>query len=242
MVNNIKYTEEISVEEYNVATINSIAKLYPDLRQRSKAPTFLLTYGGTSYGLINQCSIPPEEAQFIEAQYHELYKVSDDWVSKKVKEGSKIGHVVGAFGLRLRTPIIHQTLLKKQSTPYESSSEARTAGNMLGQSYGLLNNRAGIEFQRRVLLSKYKYVIKPIAQIHDSMYFIVKNTVGAVKWFNDNLIECMQWQKLPELKHDKVKLGGEVEIYYPDWANKIKIPNKISKGKIQYICNNAEVK
>jgi len=234
--------EEITVAEYNVASINSIKKLHPDLRQRSKTPTFLLTYGGTFYGLINQCSMSAKEAKLIESKYHELYKVSDNWVSKKVKEGSKIGWVHGAFGLRLRTPIIHQTLLKKQSTPYESSSEARTAGNMLGQSYGLLNNRAGIEFQRRVLNSKYKYDIKPIAQIHDSMYFIVKNTVGAVKWFNDNLIACMEWQDLPELKHNKVKLGGEVEIYYPDWANKIGIPNKASKAEIQYICKNAEIK
>ena len=234
--------EEITHKEYNVGVINSIADKYPDLRQASKTITFLLTYGGTSYGLVNQCGISLEEAKFVETQYHKLYKVSDNWVRDKVKKGSKDGWIHGAFGLKLRTPIIQQTLLNKKSTPYESSSEARTAGNMLGQSYGLLNNRAGIEFQQRVLASKYAYDIKPIAQIHDSMYFIVRNSVGAVKWFNDNLIECMEWQDLPELKHDKVKLGGTCEIYYPDWANPIKLPNGASKTEIDYICRNAEIK
>lgn len=34
--------EEISLEEYNVATINSIKDKYPKERQKSKGPTFAL--------------------------------------------------------------------------------------------------------------------------------------------------------------------------------------------------------
>lgn len=51
-------------------------------------------------------------------------------------------------------------------TPHEADAERRTAGNALGQSYGLLNTRAGIEFNSKVRNSKYKYDIKPVAQIH----------------------------------------------------------------------------
>ena len=216
-----------------VHEINSISERYPALRQASKAPTFLLTYGGTSHGLINNVGLSKEDALQIEENYHDLYKVSDDWVKDKITQASIDGYVTLAFGLRLRTPTLARTLVDKQSTPYMAQGEARTAGNALGQSYGLLNSRAGIEFQQRVLNSPYAMHIKPTAQIHDSMYFIIKNTYGCLKWFNDNLIECMEWQGLPEIQHPVVKLGGNVELYYPNWNDKITLPNGASKSDIK---------
>ena len=220
-----------------VEEINSISNLYPNLRQDSKAPTFLLTYGGTSYGLINTVGLDPLEANSIEKRYHELYKASDDWVKLKIDQATKNGYVTLAFGLRLRTPVLAATLLNKNSTPAQSKSEARTAGNALGQSYGLLNNRAGIEFRERTLASQYRTDILPIAHIHDSQYFLIKNNLGCLKWFNDNLVECMEWQELPELKHDIVKLGGEVEVFHPTWADKLNLPNSITKSDILTICS-----
>lgn len=173
-----------------------------------------------------------EEAKAIEKEYHILYAHSDKWVQDKLILASKEGYVTLAFGLRLRTPILHQTLINKRSTPYAAQAEGRTAGNALGQSYGLLNNRAAIEFHKRLLKSPYKYDIKPIAHIHDAQYFIFRDSVGCVKWFNDNLVECMQWQELPEIQHDKVKLGGSVELFYPNWSKGIKLPNNASKRLI----------
>jgi DNA polymerase-1 len=124
-----------------------------------------------------------------------------------------------------------------KSTPYEAAKESRTAGNALGQSYGLLNNRAGIEFQRRVLASPYKYDIKPVMQIHDALYFIIRNDVDVVKWFNDNLPDCMGWQELPEIQHDIVKLSGGVELFYPNWSEKIKLPKLATVEQIVEICS-----
>ena len=215
-----------------VSSINSISRKYPGLRQDSKAPTFALTYGGTSHALINQCGLSPEAALAIECSYHEMYVVSDQWVKAKIDQAGIDGYVTVAFGLRLRTPILEQVIMGNRNTPYAAQSEARTAGNALGQSYGLLNNRAGIEMQKRVFASKYMYDILPIAQIHDASYFLIKDNVGCVKWFNENLVECMQWQELPELKHDSVKLGGSVEIYYPSWAHGMELPNNASKQEI----------
>lgn len=222
-----------------VKSINSIEQKYPHLRQDSKAPTFLLTYGGKYYGLMQNVGLSEKMAKKIEANYHEMYSVSDAWVADKLNQATKDGYVTVAFGLRVRTPILQKTYLGKYSTPKEAEAEGRTAGNALGQSYGLLNNRAGIEFQERVLNSKYKYMIKPIAQIHDSQYFIVQDHLGCVKWFNDNLVECMEWQQLPEIQHPRVKLGGNVEIYYPSWAKKHVIPNKASKKDILKISREA---
>lgn len=107
-----------------------------------------------------------EEALNIEAKYHELYKESDEWVAERMKEAAKRGYTEVAFGLRVRTPVMHQCILGLRNTPKEAEAEKRTAGNALGQSWGLLNTRAGVEFNEIVRNSKYKHLIKPVAQIH----------------------------------------------------------------------------
>lgn len=216
-----------------VKSINSIEQKYPELRQDSKAPTFLLTYQGTYHGLMHNVGLSKEVSQAIEKAYHDMYVVSDEWVADKLKQATHDGYVTVAFGLRVRTPILKQTILKHAHVPYEAQAEGRTAGNALGQSYGLLNNRAGIEFHERLMKSEFKYDIKPVAQIHDAQYFLVRRDVNVLKWFNDNLVECMQWQELPEIQHDEVKLGGNVEVYWPNWATKTTLPNDITVEQIK---------
>jgi len=208
-----------------VESINSIEEFYSHLRQKSKAPTFALTYQGTWHTLVNNLGIPEAEAREIEAKYHELYVESDQWVQNKLIQASKDGYATLAFGLRLRTPILKQCIFNAAKAPYEAKAEGRTVGNALGQSYGLLNNRAAIEFYARIMASPYKYDIKPISHIHDSQYYLVRQDPEIVHWFNINLVECMEWQELPEIQHDVVKLGGNVEIYYPNWTTKTVIPN-----------------
>ncbi len=178
----------------------------------------------------------PKEAIRIEKEYHALYEASDQWVSKKIKKASDDGYATVAFGLRVRTPILAQTILNTANTPWAAQAEARTAGNALGQSYGLLNNRAGIEMYDRIIEAEYELDIFPIAHIHDAQYFLVRNEVGIVEWFNKNLIECMEWQELPEIQHDKVKLGGNVDVHYVHWAQPIKLKNGANKQEILNTC------
>ena len=59
--------------------------------------------------LVNNCGLTEENAKNIEARYDELYKVSKDWVHQRVLEAQVNGYVTGAFGLRVRTPVLHQT-------------------------------------------------------------------------------------------------------------------------------------
>ena len=219
-----------------VASINSIEHIFPEIRQASKGPTFALTYQGTWHTLVNNLGLPEEEAKQIEKNYHELYSVSDDWVKDKLEKASRTGFITGAFGLRLRTPVLGQTLIGRKSTPYQSKKEGRTAGNMLGQSWGMLNNRAAIEFQRRVLSSPYSLDIKPIAHIHDSQYFLVRDQLGCVDWFNKNLTECLAWQQHPDIQDPDVPLGGDCCIYHPNWATEIKLENNATKQEILDIC------
>ena len=227
------------IDPDSVESINSIAEKYPDLRQASKSPTFLLTYMGTQKGLKKTFGFTQEESDKMYEAYHEMYKVSDEWVEDHIKEAQKTGYVELAFGLRLRTPILPQVVLESESVPFQAHKETKTAGNALGQSYGLLNTRAANEFMQRVWDSPYRYDVMPTCQIHDSLYFMCRNRLDVLEWVNKNLIECMQWNELPEIQHESVKLEAELELYYPSWADPIAIPNGASRKEIKGIINNA---
>jgi DNA polymerase I len=217
-----------------VNSINSIAKKYPHLRQASKAPTFLLTYQGTYHGLMNNLGLDKASAIAIESNYHELYKEADKWVDDRLQQACVDGYVIGAFGLRLRTPLLKMN--GKGKLNYKAADEGRTAGNMLGQSYGQLNSRAANEFRERVWASEYKYDILLCAQIHDAIYLIWRNTTGIAHWINDNLIACMKWCELVELQHPTVKLGAALDIFHPDWSKKTTLQNNISIKEIYQTC------
>lgn len=117
-------------------------------------------------------------------------------------------------------------------TPYEAAAEGRTAGNALGQSWCLLNNRAANEFMQRVWNSPYRNLIRPCAHIHDASYYLVPDDVDIVHWVNENLVECVKWQDHPDIWHDQVKLGGDLSVFYPCWANDITLPNHATREEI----------
>lgn len=124
--------------------------------------------------------------------------------------------------------------------PYEAAAEGRTAGNAMGQSYGMLNNRAAVEFMQKVWASKYRYDIKPVALIHDAIYIVMRDDIEVVEWANRELIKSMQWQKLPELQHPTVKLGAAIDVFWPSWANAITLPNNADKATIRETCGAAK--
>lgn len=238
-VDDIEAIEELTVDEYNVRVINSIEERYPLVRQDSKGPTFLCTYQGTWMGLHKTLGFPKDKAKEIERNYHELYKVSDAWVQAEIDKASERGYVELAFGTRLKTPLIHRSMRHRTGVLQEAKSEERTAGNALGQSYGLLNNRAANAFMERVWNSKYRLDIMPIGQIHDAIYLIWRDDLEVTKFVNDNLIDCMRWQELEAIKHDTVKLGAELCIFHPTWADEIKLPNDCSTDEILSTCTEA---
>ena len=221
-------------------SVNTIKKDHENLRQDSKAPTFLLTYGGTYHGMMNNLGWPLEKAKNIEANYHELYKVSDAYVQGRLEQASKDGYVEVAFGLRVRTPLLKQVVLGTDRVPYEASAEGRTAGNALGQSYGLLNNRAANEFMQKVWASEFRYDIKPVALIHDAIYLLVRDRSDVMEWVNRELIKSMQWQELPEIQHPVVKLGAALDIFWPHWGKPITLPNGANQEEIRDLCDSAK--
>lgn len=224
-----------------VESVNSIKKLFPEIRQLAKSPAFALQYSGTWITLHKTLGFSEEEAKKIEQGYRELYKVSEEWVDSKIQQASKQGYVDLAFGLRLRAPLLQQVIWGGPRVPGAASAEARTLGNAVsGQSYGLLNTRAANEFMQKVWASRYRYDVLPCAQIHDAQYYLVRDDVNVVEWVNSELIASMRWQELPEIQHDLVKLGGEMDLFWPDWAHPITLPNDADQSTIRKMCLEAK--
>lgn len=223
---------EIDAKAFDVAQINSIEKKYKPLRQESKVPTFALTYDGTYITLMTGSGFDIDKAKLIEARYHELYVVSDQWVSSKLDQASKDGYVTVAFGLRVRTPLLKQVIRKTKATPYEAEAEGRSAGNALGQSWCLLNSRAWMAFMKKVRKSEYRLDIRPCSQIHDAGYCLIRDNIAPLKYANDHLVEEVFWQEHPDIAHPDVKLGGKLGIFYPNWSQEITIPNGASEAEI----------
>ena len=220
-------------------SVNSIKTTHPELRQESKAPTFLLTYGGTYHGMMSNLGWGEEQSKAIEKGYHDLYKESDEYVQRRLQQASKDGFVTVAFGLRVRTPLLKQVVLGASGTPYEAAAEGRTAGNALGQSYGLLNNRAAVAFFKEVWASPYRLDILPVALIHDAIYVLIRDDVRVVSWANAKLIEAMKWQELTEIQHPTVKLGAALDLFWPSWAEATTLPNDATQEQILSLCRPA---
>lgn len=237
----IRGIKRATAEKYNVQEINKIPKKYKALRQKSKTPTFALTYQGTYITLMQQ-GMPQDEALALEKSFNELYKVSVQWVEDRLKRAEETGFITVAFGLRVRAPALQKSFMGAEATPRTVAETRRTLGNAMGQSYGLLNNRSTNEFMERVWAAGMQYDILPTIQVHDSSYYLVANNQKAIDFINKHLPECMAWQELEELKHDTVKLSGAVSIFHPDWSNEIEltpsdpdISPTIQKAKEKYV-------
>lgn len=220
------------IDPNSVESINSIQTVYGQLRQDSKDPTFALTYQGTYHTMVKNLGWPVEKAKAVEKAYHDMYKVSTQWVKNKLDQASKDGYVTLAFGLRLRTPLLAQVIRGTSRTPYEAEAEGRTAGNALGQSWCLLNTRAGVEFMSKVRGGKHRLDIKPCAHIHDAQYMLVRDDISALLYANEHLVKAVEWQEDPAIAHDQVKLGGEFSIFWPTWNDEIGIPKGATEKQV----------
>lgn len=220
----------------SVSSINSIAKLYKELRQDSKPPSFALTYGGTYLTLMKNCGFSEELAKKIEERYHTLYVESDNWVRARIIEACQNGYITGAFGLRVRTPMLKGASIHKFDRL--QAAESRTAGNALGQGWGLLNNRAMNAVLKRVDEAGLTDSIYPIAAIHDAAYYMVRNDASLITWFNKVVTEEAKWQDHPVIYHPQVGLEGQLDLFIPNWANPLTLPESLNQEELIQLCIN----
>lgn len=223
---------EITKTEYLVEVINSIAKLYPEVRNNSKSPTFAMQYEGNEYTLHKRNGFPMEEAIKIYQAYNELYKVTKEFNKKNEYHMNQHGYVNCAFGLRLRTPIVGMCILGNSKTPYEAQAEVRSANNAVTQSWGMLLNRAMIAVDNRIIEAGYENDIFPINMIHDAGYFLVREDPKIVKFLNDVLIEEMEWNDHPMIKSKDVPMMANLDIGH-SWDKQITLKNKATIKEIE---------
>lgn len=229
--------EEVTKEEYLAFYVNRIQKEHKDLRQMSKAPSFAMQFQGTYLTLMKNLGWSETQSKGVEGNYKKLYQVSIDWVNAKIKEAHDEGYAEGAFGLRIRSPLLAQTIYGASKLPKEAAAEARTLGNAIsGQSYGMLNNRALVDFMNKVWMSKYRLDILPVAMIHDASYLLIRDDLEVVEWANRELIRSMEWQELPEIQHPTVKLNAQLDIFWPSWAEPTTLPVDADKATILALC------
>ena len=230
------FKDEMPDIKDTVKSINSIESKYPELRQKSKGPTFALTYNGTWHTLVSNIGFTKKEAKQIEANYHELYKISDKFTQANIMFAEKSGYMECAFGLRIKCPILVKTLHDNTLTPYAATAEARSANNAVTQSWGMLINRALIATNKVIEGSKYVYDIKLINTIHDAAYFLVRDNPDSVKFLNDALIKEMQWNEHPLIKSNDVLMGANLEIG-KSWDKQTSLDNNASIKQIEEIIN-----
>jgi len=231
------FTDQMpDIDPNSVESINSIADKYKQLRQDSKPITFLKTYKGKAYGLMHTVGLDKDTAERVDKAYHELYKTSDEWVNAKLKQATEDGYATVAFGLRVRCEALKGIYLDIDRLPPKLEALTRTIANAFGQSYGLLNNRAGISLRKKAMTSPFKNSILFAPHIHDAQYFLIKEDIAVLEWLNNELVTEMCWQNLPEIQHPIVGLGGQLDIFYPTWAKSVSLPNNATQDEIKAIC------
>ncbi len=223
---------EIPITKYNVMQIDYFKRTYPKDRNISKPVTFALQYFGSERTLVTNSGFSLEEATSIVQNYKKLYAESE--VYKKIRQTQCCvdGFATVAFGLRIRTPVLAKSILGNSKTLREAEAEARSVGNAMFQSYGLLNNRASNAFMQRVWQSEYKHSIFMVAQIHDAAYVLMRDNINVVAFANYHLTREMSWQELPEIQHPDVKLGAELDLFYNGWHQPITLPNTDNKEEL----------
>jgi DNA polymerase-1 len=205
------------------SSINRIKEEASDLRDDSKPISFLKQYGGGISKIMKVMGCGRERATAINDSYDELYSATLKYSQKNAMFARQHGYVIGAYGIKLRTPGIYS------ADDGIRSSEERSLNNMTVQSWGLLTNRAGIKMQEAIERDRMEDKVILINQIHDALYLLIRDDPEVIKWTNDNLIKYM----VEDFVEDQpIPLTAELDIGY-SWKNQITLPNGIGIAEIK---------
>ena len=199
-------------------SVNRIQTEAESIRSNAKPISFLKQYGGGASKIQKVMKCSAARASEINDAYDDLYRVSLRFNARNNDFARANGHVECAWGLKLHTPRINSNDQKTQS------SEERSSNNAVTQSWGMLMNRAFIEFDQRIEDAGMSEDIKLINTIHDAVYMLIREDAEVVEWANTNLVECMMWQDHEKLESD-IKMSANLEIGNT-WKDQIEFPNK----------------
>lgn len=217
-------------------SINSIAEVYEALRQKSKAPTFALNYGGTYLTLHKNSGIPIDEAMSIEEGHKEMYKVLHAWGEENKLLMTQQGYITGAYGLKIRTPMLAKSLINAKVTPSIVKAEFRSGNNAVTQSHGLMTTVAGTKFKEMLDDSIFRDNVLIINFIHDAVYLLIKEDLATIQWVNEKLIECMVNAGDEQVEAGKhiVPIEANLDIG-KTWADQHQLPNRMTNNELREI-------
>lgn len=108
--------------------IEEVAKLYPKLRQASKAISFGILYGAGPAKVAHTAGISYNEAKTIIAKYFKQFNKLEKWLEETRNQIGTNGYVYSAFGRKRRVPNVYS------SDDYEQGHAIRSAMNFTVQS------------------------------------------------------------------------------------------------------------
>jgi hypothetical protein len=201
--------------------VRQFAKLVEDghkelkeLRQRSKAVTFKLAYGGMPDA--HKGGVITEDIYF---NYHnKLYSgvrnYIDSYVLPTSSENGKLHLGLGFY--------IHSDNVSK---------DQRTLHNSSIQFWSILSILAINQLHNLIDKASMQDHVKVISSIYDSVYIECTADPEIIKWTNDNLINCMTKDFMP---NQRIPNTAESEIGL-NWADLHAIPNSASLAEIQQV-------
>lgn len=95
--NGLDIHSETARKVFNLPTDANVKKDYKDLRDKAKAVTFLILYGGSEYGLGARLGMSDAEAKNIIQQFFLSFPGARRYVEEKVTEAHKFGYVTNVF-------------------------------------------------------------------------------------------------------------------------------------------------
>lgn len=189
-------------------------KTLKELRQRGKAVTFKLAYQGMADA--DRGGVITEE--MYQNYHNNLYpgvrKYIDEYVLPTAKQNKKL-HLGLGFYINTKNP----------------DEDYRTLHNATIQFWSILSILAINEMHRRIDAAGYQDRVKVISSIYDSIYLEVLDDPVIIQWTNNNLIECMVKDFMP---NQRIKNESESEIGY-DWATLKGIPNNATIDQISAV-------
>ncbi len=132
------------------------------LRDRAKAVNYGLAYGLTSYGLSQQLSIPPDEAQAIVDAYFERFPDVRAFLDEAVQAATRDGYTTTMFGRRRYLPDLRSDNRNRRQMAERMALNAPIQGTAAD-----IIKLAMIELQRA--LDRSGLVTQQLLQVHDEV-------------------------------------------------------------------------
>jgi DNA polymerase-1 len=216
----------IIIDANSAESVNSLAKLAPDLRQAGKSVTFGMSYGAFPKKVAEQLKVSLAAAQVIFNNYWELYRDIKKYNTKKIEEAREKGYTVSVFsGLRLLTP---------QLTSRDGgivSKEERVIGNFAIQSGNILTLIRVMEFQEWLENEGLTEDVKVFNSIHDAVYLYIKQDAELVARVNKKLVEVLTKDYT---ENQPIHLEAELDIGI-NWKKQVTLKNSATPKEISGI-------